>query len=296
MQEVYELYLRTFYKLSSYKKIETLEEELQYSNLVKTLLDDHKDVVTSLAKALQQVKSQVPYEEMPKMIERILTSRLGIRILAEHHIALRNERENHIGIICTHMSLRNLIEKCVFYCREMCQHNYGIAPSVAINGHSKAVFPYLPPPLEYMIQELLKNAMKATVLHHREKVHAWYEIPPVKVTICNNDSYFILKFSDRGGGIHESKMNLIFDYAFTTTPEEEQQSENQGGAFDNLVKAAHVSAVGGAMSGYGFGLPTTKAYATFLGGTLEVYSLYGLGTDVFLKLCHINGPKDSFRI
>ena len=56
----YELYLRAFYKLSSYKKIETLEEELQYSNLVKTLLDDHKDVVTSLAKALQQVKSQVP--------------------------------------------------------------------------------------------------------------------------------------------------------------------------------------------------------------------------------------------
>ena len=29
---------------------------------------------------------------MSKMIERILTSRLGIRILAEHHIALRNER------------------------------------------------------------------------------------------------------------------------------------------------------------------------------------------------------------
>ena len=26
------------------------------------------------------------------MVERILTSRLGIRILAEHHIGLRNER------------------------------------------------------------------------------------------------------------------------------------------------------------------------------------------------------------
>lgn len=91
-------------------------------------------------------------------------------------------------------------------------------------------------------------------------------------------------------------MQRIFDYAFTTTSEEEQQSENEGGAFDTLVKAAHVSAVGGVMSGYGFGLPTTKAYASFLGGALEVYSLYGLGTDVFLKLSHINGPRDSFRI
>ena len=59
----YELYLRAFYKLSSYKKIETLDEELQYSNLVKSLLDDHKDVVTSLAKAVQQVKSQVPVSD-----------------------------------------------------------------------------------------------------------------------------------------------------------------------------------------------------------------------------------------
>ena len=104
------------------------------------------------------------------------------------------------------------------------------------------------------------------------------------------------RFSDRGGGIHDSRMDRIFDYAFTTTPEDEQQDENQGGAFDTLVKAAHVSAVGGAMSGYGFGLPTTRAYASFLGGALELYSLYGLGTDVYLKLSHINGPKDSFRI
>ena len=104
------------------------------------------------------------------------------------------------------------------------------------------------------------------------------------------------RFSDRGGGIHESKMERIFDYAFTTTPEDEQHSDSHGGAFDTLVKAAHVSAVGGAMSGYGFGLPTTKAYASFLGGALKVYSLYGLGTDVYLKLSHINGPKDSFRI
>ena len=51
--------MRAFYKLSSYKSIENLDEELQYSNLVQKLLDDHKDVVTSLAKAVNQVKSQI---------------------------------------------------------------------------------------------------------------------------------------------------------------------------------------------------------------------------------------------
>ncbi len=62
------------------------------------------------------------------------------------------------------------------------------------------------------------------------------------------------------------------------------------------MRASHVAAVGGAMSGYGFGLPTAKAYAKFLGGSLDIVSMYGLGTDVYLKLVHINGPGDSFRI
>eukprot|EP00794_Sanderia_malayensis_P014210 gene14210-15693_t len=296
MQEVYELYLRAFYKLSSFKRIENLDEELRYSTTVRQLLDDHKGVVTFLAKAFQQVKQQVPYEQMAMLIERTLTSRLGIRILAEHHIGLRNERENYFGIICIQMSVKNLIERCTYYCRDLCQHNYGIAPSVVVNGHTKAVFPYLPPPLEYIIQELLKNAMKATVMHHRDRNKACFEVPPIKVSICNNDTNFIIKITDRGGGIHESKIDKIFNYAFTTTTDEEKQADEDGGAFDNLIRASHVSAVGGAMSGYGFGLPTAKAYAKFLGGSLDIVSMYGLGTDVYLKLTHINGPRDSFRI
>ena len=103
--------------------------------------------------------------------------------------------------------------------------------------------------------------------------------------------------SDRGGGISDSRMQNVFKYAFSTTQEEEMaKSESEGGAFDNLVKRSHLSAVGGAMSGYGFGLPTTRAYAQFLGGSLDVISLYGLGTDVFLKLSHIIGKNESFRI
>lgn len=34
------------------------------------------------------------------MIERILTSRLGIRVLAEHHIALRSER---VSLVALHL-------------------------------------------------------------------------------------------------------------------------------------------------------------------------------------------------
>lgn len=47
---------------------------------------------------------------------------------------------------------------------------------------------------------------------------------------------------------------------------------------------------------FGFGLPTSRAYAEYLGGSLRLQSLQGIGTDVYLRLRHIDGREESFRI
>jgi len=47
---------------------------------------------------------------------------------------------------------------------------------------------------------------------------------------------------------------------------------------------------------YGFGLPMSRAYAEFLGGSLTMESMQGLGTDVYLRLRRINETDESFRI
>jgi [3-methyl-2-oxobutanoate dehydrogenase (acetyl-transferring)] kinase len=40
-----------------------------------------------------------------------------------------------------------------------------------------------------------------------------------------------------------------------------------------------------------------RAYAEYLGGSLTIESLQGLGTDVYLRLSHFNAKGDSqFRI
>ena len=49
-------------------------------------------------------------------------------------------------------------------------------------------------------------------------------------------------------------------------------------------------------SSYGFGLPACRAYAVYLGGSLTLESMQGIGTDVFLRLRQIDGKKESFRI
>ena len=47
---------------------------------------------------------------------------------------------------------------------------------------------------------------------------------------------------------------------------------------------------------YGFGLPACRAYVEYLGGSLTLESMQGIGTDVYIRLRHINGKVESFRI
>lgn len=44
--------------------------------------------------------------------------------------------------------------------RRLCEHQYGNSPRVRINGHVAARFPFIPLPLDYILPELLKNAMR----------------------------------------------------------------------------------------------------------------------------------------
>lgn len=50
------------------------------------------------------------------------------------------------------------------------------------------------------------------------------------------------------------------------------------------------------MAGFGFGLPTSRAYTEFLGGSVNLQTMAGLGTDVYIKLRKIDVDKESFRI
>ena len=48
---------------------------------------------------------------------------------------------------------------------------------------------------------------------------------------------------------------------------------------------------------YGFGLPASRAYAEYLGGSLTLKSMQGLGTDIYLRLRHFNSNDETpFRI
>jgi hypothetical protein len=45
-------------------------------------------------------------------------------------------------------------------CRDLCVNKFGKAPQVKISGHVSASFPYILQPLDYILPELFKNAMR----------------------------------------------------------------------------------------------------------------------------------------
>ena len=56
---VHELYIRSFHILNDFPEIRTQEDEKRYSNLLKELLDDHKDVVSQLAQGFKESRKHI---------------------------------------------------------------------------------------------------------------------------------------------------------------------------------------------------------------------------------------------
>ncbi|XP_065511374.1 branched-chain alpha-ketoacid dehydrogenase kinase isoform X2 [Caloenas nicobarica] len=285
---LHELYIRAFQKLSDFPTIQGTADEARFCALLRELLDDHKDVVTLLAEGLRECRRHIRDEQLLRpFLDQTLTSRLGMRMLAAHHLALHEDKPDFVGIICTRLSPKKLIEKWVDFARRLCEHQYGNAPRVRINGHVAARFPYIPLPLDYVLPELLKNAMRATMESHLDTP---YNVPDIVVTIANNDIDLIIRISDRGGGIPHDLLDKVTQYHFSTA-ESSAQDPRLGGPFRQLMDLSSSP-----MHGFGFGLPTSRAYAEYLGGSLALQSLQGVGTDVYLRLRHIDGKAESFRI
>ena len=224
---------------------------------------------------------------------------------------------NYIGVIDTALQPARIIRQCEDFVGEICELKYGVRPSLKIGGEPDASFAHIPVHIEYIITELLKNAFRASIENGNER-------EPIEVTIASapdvpgdqppisgdkdNDTGFELdsdgdranrnesigystpssqsitiRIRDRGGGIPPEVLPHIFSYSFTTFSDMDFQSSENG----NIDALNTISASGGHLSsiaGLGYGLPLSRAYAEYFGGSIAVQSLWGWGTDVYLTL------------
>ncbi|GJD08596.1 [Pyruvate dehydrogenase (acetyl-transferring)] kinase, mitochondrial [Galdieria sulphuraria] len=260
---------------------------------VRNFLDESANVVELLAHGLRLAllrASQREHLDLDSFVDQMLISRIGRRMIAEQHVMLHESRPGFVGVINTHCSPQQCLDIAYQECSRICFRQYGVQVPVQIRG-SVSTIPYIPYHLHYILLELLKNSMRAVVERHLSQNHhknglllSKDNMPPIEVLLTEGPKQVTIRISDQGGGIALDILSSIFRYGFSTVNrlrEEEQGGGNLGGEWDRLVQRQSVD---GPMAGLGFGLPLSKLYAQYFGGNLQLVSMDGYGTDVYVHL------------
>ena len=226
-------------------------------------------------------------ENCHAFLDRFYVSRIGIRVLIGQYLSLRQAPvENYIGIICSKTSPYEIVNRAIDDASFMCTRKYGDAPEVNITGRLDLTFPYVPTHLHYIMLELLKNSMRATMDWHNDNNDAYGigygDYPPIKVVIAdgNENEDVVIKVADEGGGIPRSNMKKIWSYLFTTADPAIQEGMV---AFNENVDHS----IDSPLAGLGYGLPISRSYARYFGGDLSIMSMEGVSTILLFTNCSI---------
>ncbi|KZT62414.1 hypothetical protein CALCODRAFT_414237, partial [Calocera cornea HHB12733] len=259
----------------------------RFTKTLEVIKRRHDPTATTVAAGVLEWKKRkkwseaVLHEEIGKWLDRFYLSRIGIRFLIGQHIALNTQpvTPDHVGIICKHANVHDIVSEAVDNARFICEEHYGLfkGPQVDLICDEHLVFPYVPGHLNHICFELLKNSLRATIEKHGTDHR---HLPPIKIIATAGQEDITIKISDEGGGIPRSAVPLIWTYMYTTM-------HNQ--ALDDDFGESDFRAP---MAGFGYGLPLSRLYARYFGGDLQLISLDGYGTDVYI---HLNKLSSSME-
>jgi hypothetical protein len=110
VKHVYMLYCRSFESLARFPSITSLQLETEYTALLEKLVDEHRDVIPTLSKGMNECAKYISTSAIKEFLDAKIHDRIGIRVLAEQHIALHSgSKAGYAGIINRNLSPKALI-------------------------------------------------------------------------------------------------------------------------------------------------------------------------------------------
>ncbi|KAL1698935.1 branched-chain alpha-ketoacid dehydrogenase [Schizophyllum commune] len=309
-------------RFRKYPPINTLEENNEFCRFLAGLLNDHATVIPLLSLGLSLSSPYMSPDALDAFMKRMLVSRISRRVLAEHHIALTNNfnghrlyaRDPHVGVIFTGLNVARSVEHCAKLLRRRPSERGW--PEVHLSGHMDTKFAYIREHLEYVVFELLKNSMRATVETHPETNH----FPPIHATIVAGEHDVGIRISDQGGGLltpHTRVSSPADLFSFSHVRNGVRLESSRIGALRELGSSPQgVWATTREQRGetgedaddperrggiaphprIGIGLPMSKIFATYFGGSLDMVSLDGWGTDAYLRLPKLGTNLEGIEV
>jgi hypothetical protein len=112
-KHVYDQYNEAFDRLRTFPRIQSVDDEQDFTRMVEALVAEHIAVIPTLGKGLSEVKSYIPTDITPFM-DRLLMTRISRRVLAEQHIALHGalhhglSRRGYVGVVRLELTLEEV--------------------------------------------------------------------------------------------------------------------------------------------------------------------------------------------
>ncbi|CAK0852136.1 unnamed protein product [Prorocentrum cordatum] len=285
---VLDAYLETFDAITAHREIVTPYDESQFCELIRKQNTLHGPGTQLIAEGYKEVQQMYSDIQLDDFLNTFFTSRIATRILMDNYVEMREPKPGFVGVVRQGMRpselVRNLADPLVVLTTSV----YGDAPSLEYRGNGDTRLDYIPRHVGYMLRELLKNALRATVERHKGKSS---QIPPVVVELQQGDVHVIIKISDCGGGVPKHIQEKAWKYGWTTAAGDEDLTPwgewSSGSAAQKRAKD---------LAGYGFGLPLTRLHAQYFGGDVFMQALPGHGTDMYLLLTHLKEGTSSTEI
>lgn len=256
----------------------------EFNETIQALRKRHKRIVPLLSAGLRELEREgeeaanrrCGHGGLDGWADAFMMSRISTEMLTSHYTACMDEQAcgsaNHPtrprswhGIVDTECDPVAICRKAVAKVQAEAQGEVDFELSLLPDA-DQIKFSYIPRYLLYIIEELLRNAVRA-VLGRSDGRR-----PPVRIAVCADQRQVGIRIADEGGGIPFGSADRVWSYLFSTSQDQ----------FEDYAK------LDSPLSGRGMGLPLGRLYASYLGGSLELMNVPGVGVDAYLFLSRID--------
>lgn len=350
LSKVYEMYYTAFDQFRKFPKIKNLEDNDKFCVMLNGLLNEHLSIIPNLMIGVIECSMQqnVDGQTLDNFMSSILCSRISRRVIAEQHLSLTSNFQkgtynmehdpNYIGAVFLRCNAKETVEQCGKIATELIQSLYPGAkmPEIIIESLTETTFLYMKSHLNYIVGEIIRNSLEATVKNHYFPKSAGPKDkpPPILVSISNTSKDIMIRVSDQGGGIPADILPHIWSFSkgprsqgrldnFRQVPtlagitEEIQDplgdnspdSQTLSDLFSNPPTSIqepnaplhHVSSLASLSSRppqlkLGMGLPLSRVYAEYWDGHIDLHSLEGYGVDMFLRISRLGTQNERLQL
>mmetsp|Transcript_10510 Transcript_10510/g.23656 ORF Transcript_10510/g.23656 Transcript_10510/m.23656 type:complete len:487 (-) Transcript_10510:46-1506(-) len=248
-----------------------------FAETVQDMKLRHRYQVKRIVHGLQEwrklkLAEGAPIEEViadiDKFLDHFFLSRISIEMLNSQFLGLFSDQ---VGIVDRDLDVIETCKQAVATVTRAAKKELWIVPPVEISFHGAEgtrSLPLVPTYLFYILVELLKNSFRAVAESHELRRDASDEPHPVVIRVSSDEAQVVLDIFDRGGGIPFAHQPHIWSYAFSS----------------KMTHAGSLAEGPTPLSGFGVGLPLSRLYAEYIGGSLHLMSMPNFGTHAFLLL------------